>query len=75
MKDIVLKILAIIIPTLIEALKMIVSNEQFVKIGDRLLDWCKNVIQKDEDWYDKYLLDLIDIIREAAKIPDLPDTE
>ncbi|NIV03278.1 hypothetical protein GWN26_01960, partial [Candidatus Saccharibacteria bacterium] len=73
MKDVVFKILSLIVPMMLSAIREILTNEQFIKWGDKLLDWCERAIKEKEDWYDPFVLDLIGIVRTAANIPDLPD--
>jgi hypothetical protein len=73
MLDFIIKVLAVIIPVLIEQLRKILTPERFVELGDKLLDWCERAIQANEDWYDEWLLELIKIVREMCDIPDLPD--
>jgi len=73
MKDFLWKMLSLLLPVVFDQLRKILSPEKFVEVGDKILDWCERAIQAKPDWYDEYLLELITIIREAAKIPDLPD--
>lgn len=73
MKDVILNIIKLLIPMILQALRSVLSNEQFVKYGDKLLDICERWIQKEPDWYDEYLLELVALIRQMAQIPDLPD--
>jgi hypothetical protein len=73
MKDVVFKILSLVIPMLLSALRELLTNEQFVRFGDKLLDWAENAIAKEDDWYDVHLLALIGIVRKATGIPDIPD--
>lgn len=73
MRDVILTIVKILIPTLLQALRSLLTNEQFVKYGDKALDICERWIQKEPDWYDEYLMELVALIRQMAQIPDLPD--
>jgi len=73
MQDVILTIVKFLIPTILQALRTILTNEQFVKYGDMLLDIAEKAIQKEPDWYDEHLMDIIAVIRQAANIPDLPD--
>ena len=74
MKDMIYKVLSIVIPIVLAALQKVLTNEQFVKYGDMILDLCENKIKETATTLDdEFLLPLINIIREMAKIPDLPD--
>jgi|GEM_PF-1864955 len=76
MKDLIYKLLAILLPMMFEALRKLLTNEKFVYYGDKVLDLCERGIQKTAtELDDMILLPLIAIIREAARIPDLPDEE
>lgn len=73
MKDVLLTIVKMLIPMVLQAMRTFLTNEQFVKLGDSVFDIAERWIQAEADWYDEYLMELIKVIREAAKIPDLPD--
>ena len=73
MKELLIKIILMVVPMLLEALRAFLTNETFIKYGDKILDVCENWIDKEPGPYDGLLHQLINIIHEMAKIPDLPD--
>ena len=74
MKEVVLTVVKLLIPMILQALRSLLTNERFVVLGDKVLDLCERWITAEPDWYDEYLMELVKIVREAAAIPDLPDT-
>ena len=73
MPKFILAILEAILPALLVAIQLVINNEAYVKLGDKLLDWVERAISEESDWYDEYVLELVKIIRNVLKIEDLPD--
>ena len=73
MPKFILAILEAILPALLVAIQLVLNNEAYVKLVDRLLDWVERAISEESDWYDEYVLELVKIIRNVLKIEDLPD--
>ena len=75
MKDLIIKIVMMLIPMILSVLKDTLSNENFIKFADKLFDFSEDKINQEPDPYDTWLLELINIIRVALGVPDLPDNE
>ena len=75
MKDLIIKIVMMLIPMILSILKDTLSNENFIKFADKLFDFAEDKINQEPDPYDTWLLELINIIRLALGVPDLPDNE
>jgi hypothetical protein len=75
MKDLIIKIVMMLIPMILSVLKDTLSNENFIKFADKLFDFAEDKISQEPDPYDTWLLELINIVRVALGVPDLPDNE
>ena len=65
------KLLDRVLPYVLEVLIKLLPEEKIVKYADEAIDWCEDVIvDSSNDYDDRILLPLLDLIRKAFGLPD-----
>lgn len=65
------KLIALIVPKLIELCLKALKPSQIEAVADKALDWCENAVEKSSSELDNSIvLPLISIVREAFSIED-----
>lgn len=73
MSDLLKSILTMLVPMVLSAIREVLSNDKFVIFADKVFDMAERWIEKEPDSYDPWLLELVQIFRDALNVPDLPD--
>ena len=63
-----------VMPFVINFMSELLTKENFALYGDKLFDFIEEMVKNSETkWDDKTVLPLLEMIRLATEVPDLPD--